>query len=66
MSSLLVLVSSHQQNWRKGQNRFCLEAGWWGGEGRGRRAGGEMTQTMYVHMNKEKNSIKKENEGMGH
>jgi hypothetical protein len=38
-------LSSLQQNWRKGQNRFCLET---------RGMGGEMTQTMYAHMNKEK------------
>jgi hypothetical protein len=25
MSFLLLLISSLQQNWRKGQNRFCLE-----------------------------------------
>jgi hypothetical protein len=45
----LLLMSSLQKNWRKGQNRFCLEAR------RGRRQGGqrgEMTQTMYAHMNK--------------
>jgi hypothetical protein len=50
---LLFLVSSFQQNWRRGQNRFCLEVrrvggrgmrwGWWGGE---------MAQTIYAHMNK--------------
>jgi hypothetical protein len=29
-------MSSLQQNWRKGQNRFCLEVrGWWGDEGGG-------------------------------
>jgi hypothetical protein len=42
-------MSSLQQNQRKEQNRFCLEAR--GGE-RGQEAGGEMTQTMYAHMNK--------------
>jgi hypothetical protein len=26
MSFLLLLISSLQQNWRRGQNRFCLEA----------------------------------------
>jgi hypothetical protein len=25
MSFLLLLMSTLQQNWRKGQNRFCLE-----------------------------------------
>jgi hypothetical protein len=49
---LLLLMSSLQQNWSKGQNRFCLEA-----TGVGRRGGGggqeeEMTQTMYAHVNK--------------
>jgi hypothetical protein len=34
MSFLLLLMSSLQQNWRKGQNRFCLE-----GRGRGRGRG---------------------------
>jgi hypothetical protein len=45
---------SLQQNWRIGQNRFCLEVrgvGEGGGERR-RGKGGEMTQTMYAHMNK--------------
>jgi hypothetical protein len=42
---------SLQQNWRREQNRFCLEAKglegeeWW-------RQRGEMSQTMYAHMNK--------------
>jgi hypothetical protein len=31
-----------------------LEARGWGGEGRGRSRGGEMTQTLYAHMNKRK------------
>jgi hypothetical protein len=42
-------MSSLQQNWRKGQNRFCLEAkgngeswGKWG-------AGGKMAQIMYIY-----------------
>jgi hypothetical protein len=26
MSFLLLFMSTLQQNWRKGQNRFCLEA----------------------------------------
>jgi hypothetical protein len=43
-------MSSLQQNWRRGQNRFCLEV-------RGvEEAGGqekEMAQTMYAHMNKQ-------------
>jgi hypothetical protein len=51
MSFLLSLVSSLQQNWRRGQNRFCLEAR--RVEGRGNERGGrEMVQTMYAHTNK--------------
>jgi hypothetical protein len=45
-------MSSLQQNWRKGQNRFCLEVR---GLGERKAAGGrgrEMGQTMYAHMNK--------------
>jgi hypothetical protein len=43
---------SLQQNWRRGQNRFCLEER--NGEGERVRAGagGKMTQTMYEPMNK--------------
>jgi hypothetical protein len=29
MSFLLLLMSSLQKNWRRGQNRFCLEAREW-------------------------------------
>jgi hypothetical protein len=49
LSFLLLLMSSLQQNWRKGQNRFYLEA-----RGRWKEAGtgGEMAQTMYAHVNK--------------
>jgi hypothetical protein len=47
-------MSSLQQNWRRGKNRFYLEVRGVRGEGGdgvwGR--GGEMTQTMYAHMNK--------------
>jgi hypothetical protein len=65
MSFLLLLMSSLQQNWRKGQNRFCLEVrgvggegrGWEGAGGRGQGAGGEMAQTMYAHMNKFKKNL---------
>jgi hypothetical protein len=46
MSFLLLLVPSLQQYWRRGQNRFCLEARRWGGKGGGGEQGGEMTQTM--------------------
>jgi hypothetical protein len=52
MSFLLLLMSSLQQNWRKGQNRFCLEAKGVAGRGRVWETGGEMAQTMYAHMNK--------------
>jgi hypothetical protein len=48
-------MSSLQQNWRRGQNRFCLEARRVGEEeedGGGVGEGGEMAQTMYAHMNK--------------
>jgi hypothetical protein len=31
---------SLQQNWRRGQNRFCLEVRGMGGRGKGQRAGG--------------------------
>jgi hypothetical protein len=55
LSFLLLLMSSVQQNWRKGQNRFCLEVRE-GGRGKRRRGvggqWGEMAQTMYAHMNK--------------
>jgi hypothetical protein len=48
---------SLQQNWRRGQNRFCLEA---------RGEEGEMAQTMYAHMNKwinnKKQYLKKTNQ----
>jgi hypothetical protein len=49
---LLLLMSSLQQNWRKGQNRFCLEVKGVGGRRRRQGAGGEMAQTMYAQMNK--------------
>jgi hypothetical protein len=52
MSFLLLLMSSLQQNWRRGQNRFCLEARGLGRVGGGRGQGEEMAQTMYAHMNK--------------
>jgi hypothetical protein len=32
MTFLLLLMSSPQQNWRKGQNRFCLEERGMGGK----------------------------------
>jgi hypothetical protein len=45
-------MSSLQQNWRRGQNRVCLEARGSGGEGAGEGQGEDMAQTMYAHMNK--------------
>jgi hypothetical protein len=41
LSFLLLLMSSLQQNWRKGQNRFCLEARGGGGEREAVRGKGE-------------------------
>jgi hypothetical protein len=52
LSFLLLLMSSLQQNWRKGQNRFYLEVREVGGEGGSGEQGEEMTQTMYAHVNK--------------
>jgi hypothetical protein len=52
LSFLLSLMFSLQQHWRKGKNRFCLEARWVGRRGRGRGQQREMAQTMYAHMNK--------------
>jgi hypothetical protein len=47
------LMFSFQQNWRRGQNRFCLEArGLGGGKGGSEGHVGEMAQTMYAHINK--------------
>jgi hypothetical protein len=43
-------MSTLQENWRKGQNRFCLEVRRVGGRGRGWEE--EMAQTIYAHMNK--------------
>jgi hypothetical protein len=57
MSFLLLLMSSLQQNCRKGQNRFCLEVRGVGGKGKERRerdgaeAGGR-NGPMYAHVNK--------------
>jgi hypothetical protein len=43
---------SLQQNWRKGQNRFCLEVREGGVEAEGdMEQGGEMTQTKYACIN---------------
>jgi hypothetical protein len=46
-----------QQNWRKWQNRFCLEERGVEGEGGGQRAGGRNDPNnvcTYEYMNKEK------------
>jgi hypothetical protein len=48
-------MSSLQQNWRKGQNRFFLEARGVGGRERGQRAGGRDVLNnvcTYEYMNK--------------
>jgi hypothetical protein len=45
-------MSSLQENWRKRQSRFCLEAREVGGRCRGEEGGGELAKTMYAHMNK--------------
>jgi hypothetical protein len=45
-------MSSLQQIWRRGQNRFCLDARELRGRGKRQGAGEEMAQTMYAHMNK--------------
>jgi hypothetical protein len=52
LSFLLLLLSSLQQNWREGQNTFCLEARGCREDGGGGGQGEEMAQTMYAHMNK--------------
>jgi hypothetical protein len=43
---------SLQQNWKKGQNMFCLEARGLGAVEGAVRLGIERAQTMYTHMNK--------------
>jgi hypothetical protein len=43
-------MSSLQQNWRRGQNRFCLEVRGVGRKKKGQRE--EMAQTTYARMNK--------------
>jgi hypothetical protein len=51
-------MSSLQQNWRRGQNKFCLEVRRVAWKGRGWRQGGEMAQKIYAHMNKGINNKK--------
>jgi hypothetical protein len=45
-------MSTLQQNWRRGQNRFYLEVKGVKRIGREQETGGEMAQTMYAYMNK--------------
>jgi hypothetical protein len=52
MFFLLLLISTLQQNWRKAQNRSCLEGRGREEEGGGGGQGEEMNQTMYAHVNK--------------
>jgi hypothetical protein len=55
MCFLLTLMSSLQQNWRRGQAGSAWKwRGWekWEGAGDGEGGRGEMAQTMYAHMNK--------------
>jgi hypothetical protein len=47
-----MLMSFLQQNQSQGQNGTCLNWGGEGGKGGGRGQDGEMTQTMYAHVNK--------------
>jgi hypothetical protein len=41
-------MSSLQQNWRKGQNKFCLEAGKGGRKRREQEQGVEIAQCMHI------------------
>jgi hypothetical protein len=47
-------MSSLQQNWRRGQNTFCLKEKGVGGKGQRKGQGqeGEIGQIMYAHTNK--------------
>jgi hypothetical protein len=46
-------MSSLQQNWRRGQYKFCLEVRVVGKKkGRDGKQGREMAQTIYAHMNR--------------
>jgi hypothetical protein len=46
-----------QQNWRKGQKRFCLEARGMGTEGGGGGRNGPNNVCTYEYMNKENKTI---------
>jgi hypothetical protein len=52
MSFLLLLISTLQRKWRKSQNRFRLEERGEGGRTWRRGWEGELTETMYAHVNK--------------
>jgi hypothetical protein len=55
-------MSFLQQNWRKGHNRFCLEARGVGEKGKGRGPGGRNDPNnvcTYEYMNKKKSTKKK-------
>jgi hypothetical protein len=52
MSFLFLLVSTLHWNWRKAQNRYCLEERGEEMRGWGQGQVGEMTQTMYAYVNK--------------
>jgi hypothetical protein len=45
-------MSTLNKSGEKGRTGSAWKRGGWGGEGRGRKQGGEMAPTMYVHMNK--------------
>jgi hypothetical protein len=45
-------MSFLQQNQSQGQNRTCLKLRRAEGKGEGGEQGGEITQTMYAHVNK--------------
>jgi hypothetical protein len=52
LSFILLLMFTLQQNWSKGQNRFCLKPRGWGEkEGVGSR-GGVTAKIMYTYINK--------------
>jgi hypothetical protein len=51
MSFLLLLISILQWNWRKAQNRFCLE-GVGGRWGQGQEGEMYAQQAMYARVNK--------------
>jgi hypothetical protein len=50
MTFLLSLMFSLQKNWRRGQNRFCLEARRVGRRGRGRKGWGEKWPKQCMHI----------------